>query len=76
MGSVPCLVFGCFGKKMRIMSVLSYAKTEGESGKPEKNVMLYGERVKRIYEKRGIRLQVDGAGKLVVNHNSLLKSKL
>ena len=65
-----------FGKTMRIMSVLSYAKSRGETGKPEKNVMLYGERVKRIYEKRGIRLQVDGAGKLVVNHNSLLKSKL
>lgn len=65
-----------FGKKMRIMSVLSYAKSSGETGKPEKNVMLYGERVKRIYEKRGINLQYDDAGKLVVNTNSLLKSKL
>ena len=46
-----------YGEKDRVMSVLSYAKTEGEYSSPEKNVSLYGDRVKRIFEARGITFQ-------------------
>ena len=45
-----------FGKTSRIVSVLSYARTPGERGSPEKNVQLYGQRVAKIYEERGVTL--------------------
>jgi hypothetical protein len=64
-----------FGGKDRIMSVLSYAKTPGEEGTPEKNVTLYGERVARIYEDRGVALRRDASGEVVVSVNKL-QSKL
>ena len=70
-------VWNVFGKKMRIMNVLSYAKSMGEKGTPEKNIQLYGERVKRIYESRGVRLHYDDNGKIFVPKNSVVpKSKL
>ncbi len=60
-----------FGEKDRIMSVLSYAKTPGEEGTPEKNVTLYGQRVARIYEGRGVALRRDAAGHVVVRANKV-----
>ena len=36
------------------MSVLSFHSDPGKKGTPAKNVMLYGDRVKRIYEERGV----------------------
>ena len=47
-----------YGNKNRIMSVLSYAKTKGEQGTPEKNVTLYGSRIANIYRRRGVVLNV------------------
>jgi hypothetical protein len=55
-----------FGKKIRIMSVLSFAKTQGERGSPEKNVTLYGERVARIYDQRGVKIRTNGNGCAIV----------
>lgn len=43
-----------YGARDRIMSVLSYARTPHEKGVPEKNVMLYGPRVAKLYEERGV----------------------
>jgi hypothetical protein len=59
-----------FGKKERIQSVLSYAKTSGEHSTPEKNVTLYGKRVEDIYEARGITLNRNASGEVVVAANT------
>jgi hypothetical protein len=58
-----------FGKRTRIMSVLSYAKTPDEKGSPEKNVTLYGRRVERIYRDRGIPLHRGEGGEVMVPKN-------
>ncbi len=62
-----------FGKKDRIMSVLSYARSPGEYSSPEKNVTLYGERVAKIYEDRGVSLHRDETGDIVVSINQQSK---
>ena len=51
-----------YGKKVRIQSVLSYAKTPNEHSTPEKNITLYGKRVEKIYEQRGIVLNRNEKG--------------
>lgn len=43
-----------YGPETRIMAVLSYDSKPDQKGQPRKNAQLYGERVKKIYESRGI----------------------
>lgn len=43
-----------FGPRKRIMAVLSYHTDPERTGTPATNVMLYGERVRKIYEERGL----------------------
>lgn len=45
-----------YGPKTRITAVLSYDTSPGTCGSPQKNVCLYGERVKKIYQGRGLLL--------------------
>ena len=56
-----------YGKKVRIQSVLSYAKTPNEHSTPEKNITLYGKRVEKIYEQRGIVLNRNEKGDVIVS---------
>ena len=65
-----------FGKKIRIMSVLSYAKSPAEKSSPEKNITLYGERVARIYEQRGEKISINEDGSVIVPHINKTPSKL
>ena len=68
-----------YGGRDRIQSVLSYAKTANERGTPEKNVTLYGERVEKIYEERGVKLRRNGNEKVVLTpspSSSSLDAKL
>mmetsp|Transcript_14592 Transcript_14592/g.35595 ORF Transcript_14592/g.35595 Transcript_14592/m.35595 type:complete len:338 (+) Transcript_14592:162-1175(+) len=47
-----------FGPKTRIIAVMSYDTQPGTHSNPAKNVALYGERVRKIYESRGMSCSV------------------
>ena len=47
-----------YGGEVRTLAVLSYDSVADRRGHPKKNISLYGERVRRIYQERGVDIQV------------------
>lgn len=43
-----------FGPQKRILAVLSYDSVPGRQAQPKKNVMLYGDQVRSIFQQRGV----------------------